>query len=397
MFEVSERIKNLPPYLFAEIDRKKKRLIAQGHDIIDFGIGDPDMPTPSNIIEAMKEGISIPSYHRYPLGKGMPEFRKAISDYYGKHYDVKIEPASEICVLIGSKEGIAHFPWAFLNAGDVSLVPEPCYPVYHIGTRLAEGIPFFLPLKKENGFMPQLGSIPHKILQKAKIFFLNYPNNPTAAFVERDFLVDVIKFCKKYGIILVYDAAYSEIYFEEKPVSFLSLPGAKDVGIEFNSLSKPFNMTGWRIGWACGNQQLIAGLAKIKENIDSGTFEAIQFAGIEALCHSYHSVEAMRQTYRLRRDMLVAGLQKAGFVVEVPRGTFYLWLKVRGSSIKFADELLEYGKIVVTPGIGFGSSGEGFVRFSLTIKEDRIKQAIDRISEMGELNSNGEKDSHSCG
>jgi len=382
MFEVSERLRNLPPYLFAEIDRKKKKLISEGHDIIDFGIGDPDMPTPSNIIDAMKKGIENSAYHRYPLGKGMSDFRKAISEYYDAHYESRIDPESEICVLIGSKEGIAHFPWAFLNRGDVSLVPEPCYPVYHIGTRLSEGTPFFMPLKKENGFMPDIGSIPADVVKKARIMFLNYPNNPTAAFVEKDFLLDAIKFCKKHGIILLYDAAYSEIYYEEKPVSFLSLPGAKDVGIEFNSLSKPFNMTGWRAGWACGNPSLIAGLSKIKENIDSGTFEAIQFTGIEALRNSHASIEAMREIYRSRRDILGEGLRKAGFFVDMPKGAFYLWLKVEESSIKFADYLLDQGKIVVTPGVGFGPSGEGFVRFSLTISEDRIRKAIERISSL---------------
>jgi LL-diaminopimelate aminotransferase len=386
MFEISERLKNLPPYLFAEIDRKKKKLIAEGHDVIDFGVGDPDLPTPPNILNALKKGVENSSYHRYPLGKGMPDFRKTITKYYKTHYGVEVDAENEICVLIGSKEGIAHFPWAFLNKGDISLVPEPCYPVYHIGTRLAEGEPFFLPLKKENKFLPDLGGIPSDILAKAKMLFLNYPNNPTAAFIDKDFLVEAIAFCKKNNIMLVYDAAYSEIYFEEKPVSFLSLPGAKDVGIEFNSLSKPFNMTGWRAGWACGNEKLVSGLAKIKENIDSGTFEAIQFAGIEALNNNTDSIKDMRKIYMARRDVLVEGLRKTGFEVESPKGAFYLWLKIEGSSIKFADELLEKCKIVVTPGVGFGPSGEGYIRFSLTIGEDRIKKAVERLTEFREKN-----------
>ena len=381
MFEVSERLKNLPPYLFAEIDRKKKKLISEGHDIIDFGIGDPDLPTPENIVEAMKKGVGNASYHRYPIGKGMADFRKAISEYYRENCQVEIDPDSEVCVLIGSKEGIAHFPWAFLNRGDITLVPEPCYPVYHIGTRLSEGTPFFMPLKSEKGFLPDLGSIPSGAAEKARIMYLNYPNNPTAAFATRDFLMEAISFCKKHGIILAYDAAYSEIYFEEKPVSFLSLPGAKDVGIEFNSLSKPFNMTGWRAGWACGNASLVAGLAKIKENIDSGTFEAVQFSGVEALRNGRKSTEEMRKIYRSRRDLLVEGLRKAGFDAQAPGGAFYLWLKVGGSSIDFADDLLGRGKIVVTPGVGFGPSGEGFIRFSLTIGE-RIKEAIGRINKL---------------
>lgn len=382
MFETSERLKKLPPYLFAEIDRKKKKLIAEGNDIIDFGIGDPDLPTPANIIEAMKKGIDNPAFHRYPLGKGTPKFRNAIAGFYKKNYDAVLNSDEEIAVLIGSKEGIAHFPWAFLNAGDISLVPEPCYPVYHIGTVLAEGTPFFMPLTEDNGFFPDLGKIPAGVLQKAKILFLNYPNNPTAAFATEDFLLDAIKFCKKNGIILVYDAAYSEIYFEGKPVSFLSLPGAKEVGIEFNSLSKTYNMTGWRVGWACGRRELVAALAKIKENIDSGTFEAIQFAGIEALEGGQETVENLRSIYRGRRDALARGLRDAGFEVSAPEGTFYFWVKVEGSSIECANYFLEKGGIVATPGIGFGPSGEGYLRFSFTIGEERIKQAAGRIKEI---------------
>jgi LL-diaminopimelate aminotransferase len=382
MFEVSERLKKIPPYLFAEIDRKKKRLIAEGADIIDFGIGDPDLPTPNNIIEAMKKGVENPSFHRYPIGKGTANFRRVIADFYKKNYDTVLNPDEEIAVLIGSKEGLAHFPWAFLNAGDVSLVPEPCYPVYHIGTILAEGVPFFIPLKEENGFFPELGKIPGDILRKTRILFLNYPNNPTAGFAEKDCLLDAIKFCKKNNIILVYDAAYSEMYFEEKPISFLSLPGAKEVGIEFNSLSKTYNMTGWRAGWACGNRELVAALAKIKENIDSGTFEAIQFAGIEALAGNQENVEILRNTYRNRRDVFAAGMKEAGIEVSVPKGTFYFWVKIAGSSIETADYFLEKGSMVVTPGIGFGPSGEGYIRFSLTLDSDRIKEATGRIKKI---------------
>jgi len=382
MFEVSKRLKKLPPYLFAEIDRKKKKLISEGIDIIDFGIGDPDLPTPQNIIEAMKKGVENPSFHRYPLGKGTPVFRKAIADFYRKYYGVELDPDEEIVVLIGSKEGIAHLPWAFLNPGDVSLVPEPGYPVYHIGTILAEGTPYFLSLKEENKFLPELNKIPQDILKRAKILFLNYPNNPTSAFVEKDFLIEAIKFCKRNGIILVYDAAYSEIYFEERPVSFLSLPGAKDIGIEFHSLSKTYNMTGWRIGWACGNRELVAALAKIKENIDSGTFEAIQFAGIEALTGSQESVNNLRSIYKKRMDILVDGLREAGFRIIPPKGTFYLWVKVQGSSIENAGYLLEKAGIVATPGIGFGPSGEGYLRFSITVPEEKIKEGIRRMKEI---------------
>lgn len=382
MFEVSNRLKNLPPYLFAEIDRKKKKLIAEGVSIIDFGIGDPDIPTPANIIDAMKKGIENPAFHRYPLGKGMPSFRKAISDFYKKNYDVELNPDEEILVLIGSKEGIAHLPWTFLNPGDISLVPEPGYPVYHIGTILAEGRPFFMPLKEENRFLPELDKIPGDIIQKTKLLFLNYPNNPTSAFADKDFLMDTIKFCKKNNIILAYDAAYSEIYFKERPVSFLSLPGAKDIGIEFHSLSKTYNMTGWRIGWVCGNREIISALAKMKENIDSGTFEAIQFAGIEALTGNQKSVQELRNIYKKRMELLVNGLKEAGFKVKMPEGTFYCWVKTGDNSIEIANYLLEKAGIVATPGIGFGPSGEGYLRFSITLSEEKIIEGVRRIKEI---------------
>jgi len=382
MFEMSDRLKKIPPYLFVEIDKKKKELILKGEDVIDFGVGDPDLPTPENIVEAMKKAVENPKFHRYPFGKGTKEFRKAISDFYKKNYEVDIDPENEICVLIGSKEGIAHFPLCFINPGDISLVPEPGYPVYHIGTLIAGGESYFLPLKKENNFLPDLGKIPENIIKRAKILYLNYPNNPTGSFANKDFLTDTINFCKKNDIILVYDAAYSEIYFEERPINIFSINGAKDVVIEFNSLSKTYNMTGWRIGWACGNSLLVSALAKIKENIDSGTFEAIQYAGIEALTGSQGSVEKLRKIYKNRRDIFALGLNELGFKFDLPKGTFYFWVEVGENSIKFVDFLLENGKIVSTPGIGFGPSGEGYVRFSLTIDEEKIKKAIERMKKI---------------
>ncbi|MCM8817887.1 MAG: LL-diaminopimelate aminotransferase [Candidatus Omnitrophica bacterium] len=379
MFQVSERLKKIPPYLFVEIDKKKKELISKGEEIIDFGVGDPDLPTPENIISAMKKSVENPKFHRYPFGKGTKEFRKTISEFYKKNYDVDINPEDEICVLIGSKEGIAHFPLCFINPGDISLVPEPGYPVYHLGTLIAGGESYFLPLKEENNFLPDLGNIPQNIVKKAKILYLNYPNNPTGSFANYDFLKDVVKFCKKNNIILAYDAAYSEIYFEEKPINIFSIDGAKDVTIEFNSLSKTYNMTGWRVGWACGNSFLISALAKIKENIDSGTFEAIQFAGIEALTGTQETVKKLREIYKKRRDIFADGIKEIGFDFKMPKGTFYFWVRVKDNSMKFVDFLLENGKIVATPGVGFGPSGEGYVRFSLTINEEKIKKAIERM------------------
>ncbi|HPP67076.1 MAG TPA: LL-diaminopimelate aminotransferase [bacterium] len=383
MFQLSERMGKLQPYLFAEIDKKCKQLISEGYDIISFGVGDPDMQPAERIVQALQRAVEMPSVHRYPFGKGRLDFRQAIRDYYKKHNDVDLDPEKEVCVLIGSKEGIAHFPLAFINKEDITLVPDPGYPVYQIGTILAGGIPYFMPLKEENDFLPDFGKIPDNILERAKILYLNYPNNPTSAVADISFLKDVISFCKKHQIIILYDAAYHEIYFDGKrPISFLSIPGAKDIGIEMHSLSKTYNMTGWRIGWACGNERLISALATLKENIDSGTFEAIQMAGIECLSGPQDNVEQMRKIYQSRRDVLVEGLKKLNFQVKIPQATFYLWLKVNEDSILFAEKLLTKAQIVVSPGIGFGSAGEKYVRFALTVNEERIKQAIQRLSEM---------------
>ncbi|HPP07722.1 MAG TPA: LL-diaminopimelate aminotransferase [bacterium] len=382
MFETSEKMKKLPPYLFAEIDKKRKQLIAEGHQVISFGVGDPDLPTPERIVRAMQKAVEDPSVHRYPFGKGRADFRKAIADYYKKYSDVHLDPDKEICVLIGSKEGIAHFPFTCINPGDITLVPEPGYPVYQIGTILAGGIPYLMPIVEQNHFLPDLSKIPQNVVEKAKILYLNYPNNPTSACADIDYLKAVITFCKKHQIIILYDAAYHEIYFDGKrPVSFLSIPGAKDIGIEIHSLSKTYNMTGWRIGWACGNEKLVSALATLKENIDSGTFEAIQIAGIECLAGPQDDVEEMRKIYQKRRDVLVEGLKKLKFEVKIPQATFYLWLNVKQNSITFAENLLLKAKIIVTPGVGFGPSGEGYVRFALTVDVEKIKKAIEKMEQ----------------
>ncbi len=382
MFEKSDRLKKLPPYLFVEIDRKKKSLVEAGRDVIDFGIGDPDLPTPAYIVEAMKKALDNPAFHRYPSGRGSDSFRKEIRRYYKEKCGVNLNHEDEISVLIGSKEGIAHLPWAVLNPGEATLVPEPGYPVYHIGTVLAEGLPYFMPLKRENSYCPDLSAVPADILQKAKILFLNYPNNPTSSFADRDFLVEAIDFCKKRGIIIAYDAAYSEIYFDERPASFLSLPGAKDIGVEFNSLSKTFNMTGWRAGWVCGNRDVVAALAAVKSNIDSGLFEAVQSAGVEALKNGDKHMADTRKIYKRRRDIFAEGFGRMGFDFHLPSGTFYFWSAVKGSSMKFADYLLENAGIVATPGVGFGPSGEGFIRFSLTMSENKITEAVKRMEDL---------------
>jgi LL-diaminopimelate aminotransferase len=381
-FGYSERLSQLPPYVFVEIDRKKKQAIQRGIDIIDLGVGDPDLPTPQHIRDAMKRAIDEPKYHRYPFGPGLLEFRKAIARWYKVRFGVELDPENEVHALIGSKEGIGHIHLAFVNPGDVVLCPEPAYPVYKIGTIFAGGIPYFMPLLEKNGFLPDLGSIPEEIATKSKMVFINYPNNPTAVCANRDFFRRVIEFARKYNIVVVNDAAYSEIYYEgRKPISFLELPDAKEVGIEFHSLSKTYNMTGWRIGWACGNRIILKGLSSVKENIDSGVFGAIQAASIEALNGAQDCVDEMRGIYERRRDLLSEGLEKTGWRVKRSEATFYIWAKVPEgySSLQCVENLLEEIGILSTPGNALGPSGEGYVRFSLTVDEKRIKEAVERL------------------
>jgi LL-diaminopimelate aminotransferase len=386
MIEQADRLKQLPPYLFAELDRKKAEARSRGVDVIDLGVGDPDLPTPDNIIKKLAEAAREPRYHRYPSYTGMNEFRKAVSRWYKKRAGVELEPTQEVVSLIGSKEGIAHIPLAFINPGDVVLVPSPAYPVYAIATMFAGGIPYEMPLLKENGFLPDLDLIPADILDKAKMMFLNYPNNPTAALATKDFFRTVINFAEQHNIMVCHDFAYSEMAFDSYvPPSFLEVPGAMDVGIEFHSLSKTYNMTGWRIGWAAGNSKIISGLGRIKSNIDSGIFEAIQVAGIEALEGDQECLAEMREIYTTRRDVLVEGLQKLGINVEPPKATFYVWFAVpQGyNSASFAALLLEKSGIVATPGNGFGAPGEGYVRMALTVSKDRLAEAVDRIAKVG--------------
>jgi len=380
-FDYSQRLSQLPPYVFVEIDRKKKDAIRRGIDIIDLGVGDPDLATPQHIRDAMKKAIEEPKYHRYPFGPGLLEFRKAVTSWYKVRFGVELDVDTEIHALIGSKEGIGHIHLAFVNPGDIVLCPEPAYPVYRIGTIYAGGIPYFMPLVEENSFLPDLDSIPERIRKKTKMMFINYPNNPTAVCANRDFFKRVIGFARKYSIVVVNDAAYSEIYYEgKKPISFLELPGAKEVGIEFHSLSKTYNMTGWRIGWACGNQSIIKGLSMVKENIDSGVFGAIQVASVEALNGPQDCVDEMRRIYERRRDVLTEGLNRAGWKAKRPEATFYVWARVPEgySSVQCVEKLLEEG-ILSTPGNALGPSGEGYVRFSLTVDEERIEEGVERL------------------
>ncbi|MDQ1335063.1 MAG: LL-diaminopimelate aminotransferase [Thermodesulfobacteriota bacterium] len=385
LFEKAERLKQLPPYLFKEIDRKKAEIKAKGVDIIDLGVGDPDMPTPQHIIEAMKRAIDEPANHRYPSYSGMNDFREAVARWYRERFGVDLDPEREVVSLIGSKEGLAHFPLAFIDPGDIALVPTPAYPVYHIGTLFAGGESFFMPLVSKNKYLPDLKEIPESVAERARIMFINYPNNPTAAVADLSFFEQVVAFARKYHIVVCHDAAYTEMAFDGyRAPSFLEAPGAKEVGVEFHSLSKTYNMTGWRIGFAVGNEKGMEGLGAIKSNIDSGVFQAVQMAGIEALQGDTSCVREMTQVYTERRDIMVQGLRDAGFHVTSPKATFYLWVTVPEgySSAQVTTRLLEEAGVVVTPGNGFGGPGEGYFRIALTQKKERLAEALERLKGM---------------
>lgn len=381
-FKLAERAKNLPPYLFAAIDRMKQDALSKGIDLIDLSIGDPDIPTPVHIVEAMKRAVEKSAHHRYPSYEGMPSYRGAIARWYRRRFNVTLDPDNEVISLIGSKEGIGHIPLAFVNPGDIVLVSSPGYPVYPVGTLFAGGESYIMPLVEENDFLPDLYAIPDDVFRRAKLMFINYPNNPTSAVANRKFYEDVIGMAKKYNFIVCHDAAYSEIYYEgKKPASFLESDGAKEVGIEFHSLSKTYNMTGWRIGFAVGNREVIAGLGKIKSNLDSGVFQAIQEASIVALDTDDDIISKIRDTYQARRDALYNGLKKLGIHVAKPEATFYIWARVPSNfdSSGFVAHILDKAGVLATPGNGFGAPGEGYVRFALTVPVERIKEAVDRI------------------
>ncbi|RLB18592.1 MAG: LL-diaminopimelate aminotransferase [Deltaproteobacteria bacterium] len=385
IFEKAERLKQLPPYLFKEIDRKKREVMARGVDIIDLGVGDPDIPTPPHIIDALKKAADDPANHRYPSYSGMPAFRETVAEWYGKRFGVTLDPPTEVITLIGSKEGIAHFPLAFINAGDIALVPSPAYPVYRIATLFAGGEPYTMPLLKENDFLPDLNVIPSDVADRARILVINYPNNPTSATADEEFFSRVVAFARKHGIIVCHDAAYTEMAFDGySPPSFLEVDGAKEIGLEFHSLSKTYNMTGWRVGFAAGNREGIEGLGAIKSNIDSGVFQAVQLAGIKALRGDQSCVREMASTYQARRDLMISGLKDMGFEVDPPKATFYLWIQVPEgySSASFATRLLEEAGLVVTPGNGFGEPGEGYFRIALTQTMDRLSETLERLKKM---------------
>jgi len=383
--EKARRIKELPPYLFAEIDRRKREALAKGVDLIDLGIGDPDIPTPAPIVERLKSAAEATDNHRYPSSSGLLEFRVAVAGWYESRFGIKLDPEKEVLSLIGSKEGIANMAVAFVDPGDLVLVPDPSYPVYTIGTLFSGGRNYSLPLSKANRFLPDLDAIPAKVARQAKLLWINYPNNPTAAVAEKEFLDQVVEFAHRNQIIICHDAAYTEIAFDGyRPMSLLQVDGARDVAIEFHSLSKTFNMTGWRIGMAVGNSDLISGLAQVKSNIDSGVFQAVQEAAVEALRLADEVVEPSRRVYQERRDILVSGLHAAGLECEKPRATFYVWVSVpKGlTSSQLTAKLLDEAGVVTTPGNGFGVAGEGFIRLTLCVPKDRLKEGVERIGKI---------------
>jgi LL-diaminopimelate aminotransferase len=384
MDRTAERIRLLPRYLFAEIDKKIKAAQEKGIDVIKLGIGDPDSPTPGYIIKRMQEEVARPSNHTYPPDEGLKEFREAVAAYYLRRHGVELDPGKEVVPLIGSKEGIAHISFCFTNPGDVNLVPDPGYPVYGIGTLFAGGTPQTMPLLKANGFLPDLRSIPAEAARRAKLLFLNYPNNPTGAVATKEFFEEAVSFAREYNLIICHDAAYNEIAFDDyRPVSILEIEGAKEVAIEFNSLSKTFNMTGWRIGYAVGNSLAVEALYRFKTNVDSGLFKAIQYAGVEAFTNPLMEpfLEDLRKLYSGRRDVVVKALQDAGWDIDPPKATFYIWAPVpQGyTSQEFVTYILEKTGVVVTPGRGFGKNGEGYFRIALTVGEARLEEAMERI------------------
>ena len=382
----SRNLDRLPPYLFAEIDRKIAEAKAKGVDIISLGVGDPDLPTPDVIVQAMVNATQDPKTHDYPPYKGTDEFLQAAADWMQTRFNVNIDPGPESMALIGSKEGLAHTILAYVEPGDVVLCPSPGYPVYSNYTLLCGGEPVTVPLKAENNFLPDLSTIPEETARKAKLLFLNYPNNPTGAIIELDAIKSIVEYCRQYDILLCHDNAYSEMTFDGyQAPSFLQVEGAKDVCLEYFSLSKMYNMTGWRIGFAVGNAKAVAALGKIKSNTDSGAFKAIQHAGAVGLNHSAELTKDLNQIYGARRELFVNGLRELGWELPMPEATFYLWLPVpQGmTSAEFAQAMLEKCGIVVPPGNGYGSEGEGFFRVALTVGEARLIEALSRMKEAG--------------
>jgi LL-diaminopimelate aminotransferase len=383
-FVKSERLRKLPPYLFAEIDKKKKAAKSAGRDVINLGVGDPDHPTPTSIVKSLQHHALNPAFHQYALDQGSPELRRSIAAFCQRRYAIDLDPETEILALIGSKEGLAHFPLAVLNPGEISLVPDPCYPVYRSSSMFAGADVYSMPLLPALGFRPDLDVIPADVYAQARLMFLNYPNNPTGGTADLAFFEQVVELARTRNFVVAQDAAYNEIYYEQPAPSILQVTGGKDVAIEFHSLSKTFNMTGWRIGFAIGGAPLIAALGQIKANIDSGVFTAIQFAGKMALDDYENLTPPIRALYKERRDAFVAAMRGIGWEVAAPRATFYMWIPCpRGhSSTELCTRLLDEADVVTTPGIGFGRTADGYIRAALTVETPRLLEAVERIGKL---------------
>ena len=379
----SQRMSRVPPYLFVQISRKIAEKKAQGVEVISFGIGDPDLPTPDYVIDALTEAAHDTPNHRYPESEGLPEFREAVADWYGRRFGVTLDSENEVISLIGAKEGIGHVAFCFLDPGDVALVPDPGYPVYSMGTLFAGGENHFMQLTSENGWLPDLESIPEGIARKSKLMWLNYPNNPTGAVANLEYFARAVEFAKKYDIAVMHDACYTEVAYDGyRPPSFLQVDGAMDVGVEFHSLSKSFNMTGWRIGMAVGNAKMIDALLTIKSNLDSGVPQAVQHMAIEALRCPLESVDDRNAVYQARRDRIVPVLEDMGMAVDSPKAGLYIWARVPDGyqSAEFAEKLLEDTDVLMIPGGNYGPAGEGYVRLSITLADDLIDKALDCVS-----------------
>lgn len=378
----SQRLQKIGAYLFAGLDRKQEALQAKGVDVINLGVGDPDLPTPEHIIRALEEGARDARSHRYPPYYGTADFRKAVGAWFERRFGVTLDPQRQILALIGSKEGLAHLPWAMLNSGDAALIPDPGYPVYRSATIMADGEPVAMPLLPAHGFLPDLDGIPAEVARRARLLFLNYPNNPTGAIADLEFFARAVAFAKRYDLVLVHDNAYSEMTYDGyRAPSLLEVPGAMDVAIELHSLSKTYNMTGWRIGFAVGNAEAVNALGTVKTNVDSGVFRAVQQAGIAALSGPQDVIRPTLARYQARRDRLVAALRAVGWQAPLPKATLYIWVPTPNgqSSVTFAADVLERTGVVITPGVGYGAHGDGFVRLSLTTPDDRLDEAIARF------------------
>ncbi len=387
-FVKSRRLQALPPYLFMEIDRKKRALLAAGKDVINLGVGDPDLPTHKFIIDVMSQAIYDPKNHRYPFDEGVPAYRQAAAEFMHRRFGVTVDADKEILTTIGSKDGIAHLPLAVINPGDTVLVPQPGYPVYATGSSFAGGKVHTMPLLEKNEFLPDLDAIPEEVRRQAKLLWLNYPNNPTAATAPMAFYEKAVAMAREYNWVIANDLAYGEVYFESAPPSILQIPGARDVAIEFHSLSKSFNMTGWRIGWAAGNSDIIAALGQVKGNVDSGQFNAIQVAGAAALEHFDHAlVKQQMAIYRGRRDALYDGLTALGWKFRKPSAGFFCWVNTPDGlpSMDLCARLIDEAHVVTVPGAGFGPAGEGYLRMALTVDESRIRQAVERIGKLSAI------------